>query len=60
MAPRYLRRGVQVILAGYLLNLIVFPEDPIWQLGVLQTIGLQHHRARSRAVGHLGRAGVAR
>ena len=30
---------MQVILAGYLLNLIVFPEDPIWQLGVLQTIG---------------------
>jgi uncharacterized membrane protein len=39
VAPRYLRRGVQVILAGYLLNLIVFPEDPLWQLGVLQTIG---------------------
>ena len=39
VAPRYLRRGVQVILAGYLLNLVVFPEDPIWQLGVLQSIG---------------------
>ena len=39
VAPRYLRRGVQVILAGYLLNLIFVPEDPIWQLGVLQTIG---------------------
>jgi peptidoglycan/LPS O-acetylase OafA/YrhL len=38
-APRYLRRGVQVILAGYLLNLIVFPHDPLWQLGVLQSIG---------------------
>ena len=39
VAPRYVRRGLQVILAGYLLNLIVFPEDPLWQLGVLQTIG---------------------
>ena len=39
VAPRYLRRGVQVILAGYLLNLVVFPKDPLWQLGVLQTIG---------------------
>ena len=39
VAPRYLRRGVEVILAGYLLNLIFLPEDPIWQLGVLQTIG---------------------
>src|SRR5262245_54109536 len=39
VAPRYLRRGVQVILAGYLLNLIVFPHDPLWQLGVLQSIG---------------------
>jgi peptidoglycan/LPS O-acetylase OafA/YrhL len=40
VAPRYLRRGAQVILAGYLLNLLVFwPEDPVWQLGVLQSIG---------------------
>jgi peptidoglycan/LPS O-acetylase OafA/YrhL len=40
VAPRYVRRGLQVILAGYLLNLIVFPHDPLWQLGVLQTIGV--------------------
>jgi uncharacterized membrane protein len=38
-APRSLRRGVQVILAGYLLNLLVFPDDPWWVLGVLQSIG---------------------
>lgn len=47
VAPRYLRRGIQVILAGYLLNIVVFYEGPLWefltdslwQLGVLQTIG---------------------
>src|SRR5215510_4017901 len=47
VAPRYLRRGIQVILAGYLLNVVVFYEGPLWdfltgslwQLGVLQTIG---------------------
>jgi len=36
----YLRRGAQIILAGLLLNLVVFPEDPLWSGGVLQTIGL--------------------
>jgi hypothetical protein len=36
----YVRRGAQVILAGLLLNLVVFPEDPVWSGGVLQTIGL--------------------
>lgn len=34
------RRGLRLILAGLLLNLVVFPEDPIWNNGVLQTIGL--------------------
>jgi uncharacterized membrane protein len=29
-----------IILNGLLLNLLVFPEDPIWSGGVLQTIGL--------------------
>ncbi len=33
-------RGIRLILAGLLLNLLVFPEDPIWNNGVLQTIGL--------------------
>src|SRR5574337_996879 len=33
-------RGVRLILAGLLLNILVFPEDPLWNNGVLQTIGL--------------------
>lgn len=38
--PRYVRRGVQIFLAGLLLNVLVFPHDPVWSGGVLQTIGL--------------------
>lgn len=37
---RYGARGLRIIAAGLLLNLIVFPEDPVWSWGVLQTIGL--------------------
>jgi len=37
---KYFRRGSVIILCGLLLNLLVFPEDPIWSGGVLQTIGL--------------------
>lgn len=37
---KYFRRGLAVILAGFLLNLLVFPDDPVWSGGVLQTIGL--------------------
>jgi uncharacterized membrane protein len=36
---KYGRRGLQVVVAGFLLNLVVFPKDPIWTGGVLQTIG---------------------
>ena len=36
----YLRRGLQIIGAGLLLNVVVFPEDSVWSGGVLQTIGL--------------------
>ena len=36
----YLRRGLQIIAAGLLLNLVVFPEESVWSGGVLQTIGL--------------------
>lgn len=36
----YARRGLQIILAGYLLNLVVFPDESLWSGGVLQTIGL--------------------
>jgi uncharacterized membrane protein len=39
--PRYARRGLEIILWGYVLNLIVFRhEDPVWVGGVLHTIGL--------------------
>ncbi len=37
---KYTKRGGRIIVAGLLLNLLVFPEDPIWNNGVLQTIGL--------------------
>lgn len=37
---KYGRRGLQVIAAGLLLNVVVFPKDPFWLGGVLQTIGL--------------------
>ncbi len=37
---KYGRRGLQVIAAGLLLNVLVFPKDPFWLGGVLQTIGL--------------------
>lgn len=37
---RWAVRGMRIILAGLLLNVLVFPEDPIWNNGVLQTIGL--------------------
>lgn len=36
---KYTKRGARLILAGLLLNLLVFPEDPFWSNGVLQTIG---------------------
>ena len=36
---KYTKRGGRVILAGLLLNVLVFPEDPFWSNGVLQTIG---------------------
>jgi len=37
-ARRSLRRGIVIVAAGYLLNVIV--EQPLWSGGVLQTIGL--------------------
>jgi hypothetical protein len=37
---RTLRRGGTIILGGYALNVLVFPESPAWGGGVLQTIGL--------------------
>ncbi|HEX9185850.1 MAG TPA: heparan-alpha-glucosaminide N-acetyltransferase domain-containing protein [Vicinamibacteria bacterium] len=36
---RTLRRGGTLVLGGYALNVLVFPESPAWGGGVLQTIG---------------------
>src|SRR2546428_7581118 len=43
---KYFRRGIGIIAAGYLLNVIMLPRGPVppeerfWHGGVLQTIGL--------------------
>jgi uncharacterized membrane protein len=37
---KYAVRGGGIILGGLLLNVVVFPQDPVWTGGVLQTIGL--------------------
>jgi uncharacterized membrane protein len=39
-ARRYFRRGIVIVGAGYLLNVLISPELPFWYGGVLQTIGL--------------------
>lgn len=36
---KYTKRGGRIILAGLLLNVLVFPHDPVLSNGVLQTIG---------------------
>jgi len=36
---KYVKRGGRIILAGLLLNVLVFPHDPVLSNGVLQTIG---------------------
>ncbi|HEY3065419.1 MAG TPA: heparan-alpha-glucosaminide N-acetyltransferase domain-containing protein [Methylomirabilota bacterium] len=40
VARRNFVRGLRIIAAGYLLNLVVFPDEPLLSGGVLQTIGL--------------------
>jgi uncharacterized membrane protein len=40
LARRFVPRGVRIVLAGLLLNVVVFPDEPILSGGVLQTIGL--------------------
>jgi uncharacterized membrane protein len=40
VAWKYVRRGARLVLAGWLLTLLVFPEEPLFGGGVLQTIGL--------------------
>ena len=39
VAWRYVRRGTRLVLAGWLLTLLVFPEEPLFGGEVLQTIG---------------------
>jgi uncharacterized membrane protein len=50
MLWRYAKRGGRLVLAGLLLNLLVFPEDPIYSNGVLQTIGIGILAAAAAAV----------
>jgi len=40
VAWKYVRRGAQLVVAGWFLNLLVFPDEPLFAGGVLQTIGL--------------------
>jgi uncharacterized membrane protein len=37
---RALRRGLGLVVAGWALTLLVFPDEPLFEGGVLQTIGL--------------------
>ena len=37
---RYIRRGLMIILSGYALNILIFPEDPWYGTTALHTIGL--------------------
>lgn len=40
VAWKYVRRGARLVVAGWFLNLLVFPDEPLFAGGVLQTIGL--------------------
>jgi uncharacterized membrane protein len=40
VAAKFLQRGAKLVLAGWALNLAVFRDEPFWEGGVLQTIGL--------------------
>jgi uncharacterized membrane protein len=40
MLSKYAVRGARLIAAGLLLNVLVFPDEPIYSNGVLQTIGV--------------------
>jgi uncharacterized membrane protein len=40
VAWKYIRRGLKLVVAGWFLNLLVFPDEPLFGGGVLQTIGL--------------------
>lgn len=40
VAAKFLQRGGRLVLASWLLNGVVFRDEPFWEGGVLQTIGL--------------------
>ncbi len=40
VAGKFLQRGARLIVASWCLNLLVFRDEPFWEGGVLQTIGL--------------------
>jgi uncharacterized membrane protein len=40
IAGKFLQRGARLVLASWLLNFLVFRDEPFWEGGVLQTIGL--------------------
>ena len=40
VAGKFFQRGARLILASWLLNFVVFRDEPFWEGGVLQTIGL--------------------
>ncbi|HUM15379.1 MAG TPA: heparan-alpha-glucosaminide N-acetyltransferase domain-containing protein [Candidatus Nitrosotalea sp.] len=40
VAGKFFQRGARLILASWLLNFLVFHDEPFWEGGVLQTIGL--------------------
>jgi uncharacterized membrane protein len=40
LARHFVPRGVRIVLGGLLLNVLVFPDEPVLSGGVLQTIGL--------------------
>ncbi len=40
VASKFLQRGARLVLASWLLNFLVFRDEPFWEGGVLQTIGL--------------------
>jgi uncharacterized membrane protein len=40
MTAKFLQRGARLVLASWLLNFVAFRDEPFWEGGVLQTIGL--------------------
>jgi len=40
VVTKFLSRGIRLVLASWLLNFLIFRDEPFWEGGVLQTIGL--------------------